>query len=281
MRSSPAMKDVLPNRLHREHRARASAEVGLCLLLAAADGEISDAELAALTTRVGKVLGEDFPMDELAPVVEGEMTAISELGVDAYVAELAGRIHEDRRAEALKSACEVACADGLSPEEQDMLRAAGRALDVDVAAFIGAIGYRNTVHSGSHDHEDPPDDRTRLLDELLTASGWVDPMKDLRDAGIHVGGFGALALQFEAPNAHVLRVEHHTCDGSLRFQLESHTADLAFVAFPEGREADLVDALLAIQRELSIDNAAEWLAELSRVARLCVERDGELVELGA
>ena len=35
------------------------AEIGLCLMLAAADGEVSDAEVGALSTRLGKLLGDN------------------------------------------------------------------------------------------------------------------------------------------------------------------------------------------------------------------------------
>ena len=137
------------------------AEIGLCLLLAAADGEISDEELFALTTRVGSLLGDDFPLDRLGALVEGELAAIEEEGADAYVARLAARIEPDRRAEAVRGACKVACADGLSPEEDEMLREACAALDIDVETLVEAVGHRATVRVSAPDpleNDDEPDE---------------------------------------------------------------------------------------------------------------------------
>jgi tellurite resistance protein len=261
----------------------APAEVGLCLLLAAADGEISDDELAVLTTRVGKLLGEDFPLRELEGVLEGEMEAIAEIGVDAYLEKLPPRILAERRFEALRAACEVACADGLSPEEEEMLRAAGVALDIDVATIVGTTGYKKTLHAGDKDaHEDEPNERTREIAERLLASGWTDPLKELRDAGIGVSGFGALALQYECPNGHLLRLEHHTCDGSLHFHVTDATDNGPdYVIFAEGRELDAVGAIVALQDSVSVETLDQHLPALSRLGRVCVTRDGELVDLAS
>jgi uncharacterized tellurite resistance protein B-like protein len=264
----------------------AGAEVGLCLLLAAADGEISDDELAVLTTRVGKLLGDDFPLRDLEGVLEGEMEAIAEVGVDAYLDKLAARIEPERRFEALRAACEVACADGLSPEEEEMLRAAGVALEVDVATIVGTTGYKKTLHARHPDdknaHEDEPNERTREIAERLFASGWTDPLKELRDAGIGVAGFGALALQYECPNGHLLRLEHHTCDGSLHFHVTDATdSGPDYVIFAEGRELDAIGAIVAIQDRVSVDTLGEHLPALVGLARVCVTREGELVDLAS
>src|SRR5438067_312317 len=94
------------------------AEIGLCLLFSAADGEISEKELFALTTRVGHLLGDDFPLGRLEGLVENELRTIEELGADGYVAKLPERIAPERRFEAIRAAAKVACADGLSPEEE-------------------------------------------------------------------------------------------------------------------------------------------------------------------
>jgi len=114
----------------------AAAEIGLCLLLAAVDGDVSDRELAALTTRVGQLLGDDFDPMGLPGIVEGELESIAGLGVDEYVARLPSRIPEARRFEALRAACRVACADGLAPEEEEVFRQVASALAVDAAAVL-------------------------------------------------------------------------------------------------------------------------------------------------
>jgi len=249
-------------------RPGAEAEVGLCLLLAAADGEVSDAELAALTTRVGRLLGDDFPLGDLGALVEAEMSSISELGADGYVARLPSRITAERRATALHHACEVACADGLSPEEEDLLRAAGRALDVDVASIVSEIGYRKTDYreTDAADHEDPPDERTKLVAERLGAAGWSDPHEPLRAAGIDLGRIGALGLEYRAPSGAVLRVEHHTCDGTLHLHVEGSPGTTTdFVLDPRGEDEALLDALVAMQDELTTANAAERVARLRAI----------------
>ena len=54
------------------------AEIGLCLLFSAVDGEISEQELAALTDRVGQLLGDDFDPMRLPGLLEGEMGSIED-----------------------------------------------------------------------------------------------------------------------------------------------------------------------------------------------------------
>jgi len=120
------------------------AEIGLCLLFSAADGEISEAELFALTTRVGHLLGDDFPLGRLQALVENELSKIEDAGADGYVATLPDRIAPDRRFEAIRAACKVACADGLSPEEEEMVREACAALGVDAREMFATVGCNKT-----------------------------------------------------------------------------------------------------------------------------------------
>ncbi|MDB4945646.1 MAG: hypothetical protein JWP97_5180 [Labilithrix sp.] len=112
------------------------AEIGLCLLFSAVDGDISEAEIGALSTRVGVLLGDDFDPMRLPAILEGEMGRIGSLGVDAYVAKLADRIAEPRRFEAVRAACAVACADGLAPEEEEVVRQVCGALALDADSLI-------------------------------------------------------------------------------------------------------------------------------------------------
>jgi uncharacterized tellurite resistance protein B-like protein len=98
------------------------AEIGLCVLLAAADGEISEEEIGALSSRLGSLLGDDYPAIALALIVEAEIAQMGELGPDRYVRTLVDRLPHERRAPALRGALVVACADGLAPEEERMFR---------------------------------------------------------------------------------------------------------------------------------------------------------------
>jgi uncharacterized tellurite resistance protein B-like protein len=107
-----------------------AAEIGLCLMLAAADGVISEREIGALSTRLGQLLGDEVTLLALEAVVQGEICALDELGPDAYLETLGARIPEHRRHLALAAAARVAFADGIAPEEAESLREAAAALGV-------------------------------------------------------------------------------------------------------------------------------------------------------
>lgn len=104
------------------------AEIGLCLLLAAADGDVSEQEIGALSSRLGTLLGDDYPALAAGVIADGEIDRMGSLGPDRYVASLAERIPEARRKRALRAALVVAHADGLAPEEERMFRDAATAL---------------------------------------------------------------------------------------------------------------------------------------------------------
>jgi tellurite resistance protein len=108
------------------------AEIGLCLLLAAADGDVSEREIAALSSRLGSLLGEDYPALAAGILADGEIGRMAELGPERYVEGLAARIPESRRRRALQAALVVAHADGLAPEEERMFRDAARALGMSL-----------------------------------------------------------------------------------------------------------------------------------------------------
>ena len=105
------------------------AEIGLCVLLAAADGDVSEEEIGALSSRVGRLVGDEFPLIAIGMIVEGEITKMSELGPERYITTLADRLPEPRRVQALRGALVVAASDGLAPEEESMFH--------DVALELG------------------------------------------------------------------------------------------------------------------------------------------------
>lgn len=119
--------------------ASTEAEIGLCLFIAAADGDISDHEVGALSTRLGTLLGDDFPLGELTRVVDEELRAMDALGDEAYLATLAQRIPEATRHRALRAAFRVAMADGPSEEEEEAFLTAAKALDVDPDVVRAAL----------------------------------------------------------------------------------------------------------------------------------------------
>ncbi len=259
------------------------AEIGLCLLFAAVDGEISEQELAALSDRVGVLLGDDFDPLRLPALVEGEMGTIEELGVDDYAAKLPERIPAERRFEAVRAACVVACADGLAPEEEEVVRQVCGILALDADALIDLVGARNdTIAASSGDsHDDEPNEQTEQIVKRLRERGWVDPMQSMRDAGISVSGFGAIALQYENPSGHLLRLEHHTCDDSIHLHVtdaEDSGTDLVLFS-DDDREGELLDAIVALQDVVTLDNLEEQFPKLLRVARVCVLHGESRVEL--
>jgi len=107
------------------------AEIGLSVLLAAADGDISEREIGALSSRLGRLVGDEFPAIALGAIVESEISKMSELGPERYVQTLVERLPQARRAAALRGALVVAFADGLAPEEERMFRDVATELEID------------------------------------------------------------------------------------------------------------------------------------------------------
>ncbi len=113
--------------------AAGQAEVGLCVLLAVSDGDISEHEINALSTRLGVLLGDDFPAIVIAGVVDAEITHMSRVGPERYVESLVARLPEERRPSALRGALRVAFADGLAPEEEQMFLDVASQLHIEAA----------------------------------------------------------------------------------------------------------------------------------------------------
>jgi len=110
------------------------AEIGLCVLLAAADGDVSEREIGALSSRLGSLVGDDYPAMALGAIVEDEIEKMGMLGPDRYVRSLVDRLPHARRVPALRGALVVACADGLAPEEERMFRDVALELGIEVSA---------------------------------------------------------------------------------------------------------------------------------------------------
>ncbi|HVJ90640.1 MAG TPA: TerB family tellurite resistance protein [Labilithrix sp.] len=110
------------------------AEIGLCVLLAASDGDISEREIGALSSRLGSIVGDEFPAVALGVIVESEITKMGELGPERYVRTLVDRLPQARRVPALRGALVVACSDGLAPEEEQMFRDVATELEIERSA---------------------------------------------------------------------------------------------------------------------------------------------------
>jgi|GEM_PF-3164092 len=257
------------------------AEIGLCILFSAVDGEISEKEIGALSNRMGHLLGDDFDVMRLPALLDGELGSISEHGVDDYVAMLPERIPSERRYEAVRAACVVACADGLAPEEEEVVRQVCVVLEVDADEIIGRVGARNdTIAPVGTTHDDEPNAITTVIEEELLRRGWVDPMRSLRDAGVALSGFGALALQYDTPNGHLLRIEHHTCDGSVHLHVTDDAEESTdLVLFAEGRESELLSVLTGMQDEIKLETLDAHIGKLRDVSRVCIFQGESLVEI--
>lgn len=105
-------------------------EIGLCVLLAASDGDVSDAEVRELSTRLGALLGETIPALAVGVAVDQEIGRMHELGAERYVEDLAQRMEGRDPLPALRAALAVAVADGLAPEEEQMFFDVAKALGV-------------------------------------------------------------------------------------------------------------------------------------------------------
>jgi len=109
------------------------AEIGLCVLLAAADGDVSESEIGALSSRLGSLVGDEVPAIALGAIVDAEIEQMGNLGPDRYVRTLVDRLPEARRRAALRGALVIACADGLAPEEERMFRDVATELGIEEA----------------------------------------------------------------------------------------------------------------------------------------------------
>ena len=105
------------------------AEIGLCLLIANADGEISDEEIAELKVKI-HAHAEGQKDDEVDATIAKERAVMTEKGVDPFLASIVLRIPEAKREAALRSAVDVAFADMLTSEEDAFVRKVAKALGV-------------------------------------------------------------------------------------------------------------------------------------------------------
>ena len=116
------------------------AEVGLCLLIANADGEVSDEEIAELKVKIREHAEAGTSDAVIDTLIESERTTMNEKGVDPFLASLVERIPEARREAALRAAVDVAFADMLTSEEDAFVRKVAKALGVSDAVVNEMAG---------------------------------------------------------------------------------------------------------------------------------------------
>jgi tellurite resistance protein len=96
------------------------AEIGLCVLLAAADGDVSQSEIDELSRRLGSLLGDAYPPLAIGVAVDEEIGRMHELGAEGYIESLASRLDGKDVIPTLRAALAIAGADGLAAEEVQM-----------------------------------------------------------------------------------------------------------------------------------------------------------------
>jgi tellurite resistance protein len=106
------------------------AEIGLCLLVASADDDLAEEELAELRVKLRATVEVDTNDAILDALIDSERRAIAEQGTEAYLEKLITRIPEDQRRAALASAVDVAFADGLDASEDKFVRRIAKALGI-------------------------------------------------------------------------------------------------------------------------------------------------------
>lgn len=104
------------------------AEVGLCLYLAGADGDVSTEELAEIRGKIRAMVEKGTSDGILDTLVDAERGEIEDQGRPGYLTKLKDRIKENRREPALRAAVDVAFADVLTVEEDRCVREVVKAL---------------------------------------------------------------------------------------------------------------------------------------------------------
>ncbi len=107
------------------------AEVGLCLYLAGADGDVSAEELTELREKIRAMAEKGTSDGILDTLVDAERGEIDDQGRPAYLAKLKDRIEASRREPALRAAVDVAFADVLTVEEDRCVREVVKALGLE------------------------------------------------------------------------------------------------------------------------------------------------------
>ena len=126
------------------------AEIGLCVLLAAADGDISEGEIWALSSRLGSIVGDGFPAVALGAIVQAEITRMSTIGPERYIQTIVERLPRERRERALRGALVVAAADGLAPEETRMFQDVAVELAIEKSVADAILSEVTSLPPPSH-----------------------------------------------------------------------------------------------------------------------------------
>lgn len=237
---------------------------GACYCIAAADGELHEAEAQQLTDEVHGLVGEGHSRDDIETMVREAHEELGRVGLDAYLRGLGRDMSAKARSQLLGAAAAIAGADGkLAKEERFVYFKLAAALGFrhDKAdAILSAISMPppETKRSASLGG-DVGAAETERLSETLRAAGWHDPRAALVEAGIEVEGFGAAVFQYQNPGGALLRLEHHPDDQALHFRVTDESDVGSDLVIEYGSKLDeLLAFLVEVQGELTTQNLDEY-----------------------
>ncbi|HEU4412373.1 MAG TPA: TerB family tellurite resistance protein [Polyangiaceae bacterium] len=247
---------------------------GACYCIAAADGELHEAEARQLSEQVHELAGEGHSLDDIERMVRAAHEALERGGLDAYLRGLGRGMSVEARSQLLGAAAAIAGADGkLAKEERyvyfKLAAALGFAHD-KADAILTAVTAPPPVTKRSASLEGGASGAdTERVSAALRAAGWVDPRASLVEAGIEVEGFGAAVFQYQGPRGALLRLEHHPDDQALHFRVTDEAdvgSDLVLVYRSQ------LDELLALIVRAQDELTPQTLDEHRRaIAAACPE----------
>ena len=116
------------------------AEIGLWMALVSADGKVTDAELDVMFEAGERRFGSQLRLGEMSATAARAQQRIDRVGAHAYVVEIAPYLPRASARELLATAADIALADGLSSEEEKLIRHVAHVLSIDEASINGLIG---------------------------------------------------------------------------------------------------------------------------------------------
>jgi uncharacterized tellurite resistance protein B-like protein len=237
-------------------RERPGDLAGACYCIAAADGELHEAEAQQLATQVQALIGESVTFDEIERLVKEAHEALAQSGLDAYLRGLGQGLSQEARSQLLGAAAAIAAADGaLAKEERHVFFKLAAALDfshekADVILTVVTAPPPVTQRSALDDTLASRRDETDEIGAKLNAAGWTDPLASLVEAGIETEGFGAAAFQYTNEQGALLLLEHHPEAGAVHLRMTDESDVGTDLVVPYGSKlSELLAMLVAMQDE--------------------------------
>ncbi len=263
-------------------RDRPGDVAGACYCIAAADGELHEAEARQLAEQVRELTGGGVSLDEIEGLVKAAHDELGRVGLDAYLRGLGGGLSVDARSQLLGAAAAIAAADGaLAKEERHVYFKLAAALDfahdkADVILSAVTQPPPATKRSPGEAGADAAAE-TKQIADALGAAGWSDPLASLVEVGIEVESFGAAAFQYANRHGAILRLEHHPEGRTVHVHMTDEDDVGADLVVDYGsRLGELLRAVVALQDDVQPGAFEEHVRALAAVcADAPAAREGE------